>query len=354
MKTLIVPMAGKSSRFGGPRPKWMLTHPWSGRFMGIEAVMGLNLEAFDQVKFVCLKEHEDRHGFLKGFRGELEDNGLGSKSEVLLLEEPTGSQSETVSTAIRTLGTEGFVFVKDADSYFRAEIDAPSNQVAYFDLSDCESVSPGSKSYIQVDSNGVLTNIVEKKVLGPLFSVGGYGFESASEFCSVFDKLKGLGAVGETYLSHVIFEMLLSGSVFLGRRVGDYKDWGTVEDWNRYVEQYRCLFVDIDGVLFKNTSVHFSNLGSGEPVRDNVELLRSMHDGGKAMVVLTTSRPEKYRDLTEAELKAKGVAYDRLLMGLPHCQRVLVNDFSPSNPYPSCSAVNLRRDEDRLGDFLGR
>ena len=30
MKNLIVPIAGKSSRFPNIRPKWMLTHPKSG------------------------------------------------------------------------------------------------------------------------------------------------------------------------------------------------------------------------------------------------------------------------------------------------------------------------------------
>jgi len=352
MNTLIVPMAGKSSRFPGSRPKWMLTHPKSGRFMGIESVTGLKLGLFDQIKFVCLKEHEKKHGFLKGFTEELRENGIGDRSEILLLDKPTASQSETVVVAIRRLGVEGFVFVKDSDSFFRYDPAPGGNQVAYFDLSDCEAISPGSKSYVQTDSNGMLTNIVEKKVISPLFSVGGYGFESAEELCGTFDKVSSMGAEGEIYISHLIFEMLLSGSKFSSRRVEDYKDWGTIEDWRRYTRQYRCLFMDIDGVLLTNTSVHFSNLGEGAPVRDNIEFLESLRRAGKTTVFLTTSRPESHREATEAELKAKGIGYDRLLMGLPHCQRVVVNDFSPSNPHPSCSAVNIRRDEDRIGDFF--
>ena len=56
---LIVPMAGKSSRFPEMRPKWMLTHP-NGRFMGIEAILGLNCDDFKSIVYVILKEHEQK------------------------------------------------------------------------------------------------------------------------------------------------------------------------------------------------------------------------------------------------------------------------------------------------------
>jgi hypothetical protein len=46
MKNLIIPMAGKSSRFPNMKPKWMLTHPMKNRFMGIESILGLNLRIF--------------------------------------------------------------------------------------------------------------------------------------------------------------------------------------------------------------------------------------------------------------------------------------------------------------------
>ena len=41
-----------------------------------------------------------------------------------------------------------------------------------------------------------------------------------------------------------------------------------------------------------------------------------------------------------------------LVMGLPHCQRIVINDFARSNPYPSCSAINIPRNENNLKEFL--
>ena len=59
---------------------------------------------------------------------------------------------------------------------------------------------------------------------------------------------------GEWYISHIIFEMMLSGSTFYGTKTTDFKDWGTLDAWNKYKSQYKCLFVDIDGTLVTNSS----------------------------------------------------------------------------------------------------
>ncbi len=73
MRSLIVPMAGRSSRFPNMRPKWMLTHPMTNRFMVTESILGLNLDFFDNIWFICLQEHEDKYQFMKGLVSELDE-----------------------------------------------------------------------------------------------------------------------------------------------------------------------------------------------------------------------------------------------------------------------------------------
>ena len=51
------------------------------------------------------------------------------------------------------------------------------------------------------------------------------------------------------------------------------------------------------------------------------------------------------------ELQEKQIPYSKLIMGLPHTKRTIINDFAPSNPYPSCSAINISRNIDNLNDF---
>ena len=328
----------------------MLSHPMTHRMMVTEAISGLNLDFFDHIYFICLQQHEDKYQFMKGFVSELDDAGLREKSNIVLLPEQTDSQSETVYTFLSGYDLDGFVFIKDSDGFYRCDVEE-RNQVAYFDLNDMDDINARTKSYVDLDVNDVVTNIVEKKVISSTFSSGGYGFADAKEFCKTFEKLQDMD--GECYISHIIFEMMLSGSTFYGTKTTDFKDWGTLDAWNKYKSQYKCLFVDIDGTLITNSSHHFPPYtGSGEPIEDNIDLLAELHEQGKAKIILTTSRPERLRQLTIQELQTKRIPFDDLVMGLPHCQRIVINDFARSNPYPSCSAINIPRNENNLTEFL--
>jgi len=328
----------------------MLSHPMSHRMMVTEAISGLNLDFFDNIYFICLQQHEDKYSFMKGFVAELDDAGLRAKSNIVLLPEQTDSQSETVYTFLSGYELDGFIFIKDSDGFYRCDVEE-RNQVAYFDLNDMDDINARTKSYVDLDVNDVVTNIVEKKVISSTFSSGGYGFADAKEFCKTFEKLQDMD--GECYISHIIFEMMLSGSTFYGTKTTDFKDWGTLDAWNKYKSQYKCLFVDIDGTLITNSSHHFPPYtGSGEPIEDNIDLLAELHERGKAKIILTTSRPERLRQLTIQELQTKGIPFDDLVMGLPHCQRVIINDFARSNPYPSCKAINIPRNTDELKDYF--
>ncbi|CAK0755454.1 conserved hypothetical protein [Gammaproteobacteria bacterium] len=351
MKNLIIPMAGKSSRFPDMRPKWMLTHPMTNRFMGIESILGFNLEFFDNIYYVCLSDHEKQYNFLNGFLLELEELGLKDKVKILFLEGQTRSQSETVYNAIQIGGIEGFIFIKDSDGYYECNIKDEKNQVAFFNLNDMDDINARTKSYIEFDINGLITNIVEKKVISSTFSVGGYGFQNAKEFCKTYQIFK--NTEEECYISNIIFEMILSGYCFYGLKIKNFKDWGTVDAWNKYKSQYRCLFIDIDGTLVSNSSVHFPPyIGTGDPLNTNISFLRSLYNSGKAKIILTTSRPERLRELTISEMIKYNMPYDTLIMNLPHCKRVVINDFAKSNPYPSCEAINLPRNFDNLAEFL--
>ena len=322
----------------------------TNRMMVTEAISGLNLDFFVHIYFICLQQHEDKYQFMKGFVSELDDAGLREKSNIVLLPEQTDSQSETVYTFLSGYDLDGFVFIKDSDGFYRCDVEE-RNQVAYFDLNDMDDINARTKSYVDLDVNDVVTNIVEKKVISSTFSSGGYGFADAKEFCKTFEKLQDMD--GECYISHIIFEMMLSGSTFYGTKTTDFKDWGTLDAWNKYKSQYKCLFVDIDGTLITNSSHHFPPyVGSGEPIENNIDFLAELHEQGKTKIVLTTRRPDKFRQLTIMELQTKGIPFDELVMGLPHCQRVIINDFARSNPYPSCKAINIPRNTDDLMEYF--
>lgn len=351
MKSLLIPMAGRSTRFPNTRPKWMLTHPGSGRFMGIESITGINLDFFENIYFICLKEHQDKYQFLPGFERELQKLGIQDKTQILLLEENTESQSETVFLAIQRKNITGFIFIKDSDNYFEIELKDKNNQVSYFDLNEMDGINARNKSYLELGNNNVLFNIVEKEVISSNFSVGGYGFSCAENFCEIYKSLNDIE--GECYISNIIFEMLLSGEIFYGTKTLNYKDWGTLDDWNKYKKTYKTLFVDLDGTLVTNTSYQFSPyIGEGVALQNNIDYLNRLYSTGRVKIIITTSRPKEFYDLTINELTNKNIPFDEVIMGLPHTQRILINDFANSNPYPSCLAINISRNTDNLEDYI--
>jgi len=319
--------------------------------MVIEAISGLNLDFFDMIYFIALQEHEEKYQFSDGFIKELEQLGIAEKSNIAYLSEQTSSQSETVYRLIKDRGLSGFFFVKDSDNYYECEISETNNQVAYFDLNNEDNINARNKSYVQLDVNGILTNIVEKNVISSTFSCGGYGFSDTEDFCKSFEKLQGME--GECYISNIIYDLMLSGSKFYGLGVTSYKDWGTLDVWKEYKKDYKTLFIDIDGTLITNSSIQFPPyVGEGSRLDNNVQYLQKLNSTGKVYIILTTSRPEFLRETTENEMQRHDIPYDQLVMGLPHCKRIVINDFAKSNTYPSCEAINIPRNNDNLSDYL--
>lgn len=184
----------------------------------VRAIQGLNLDAFTNIYFTILRSHAERFGIDTLLRLQLQRMGIDA--HIVILDTPTSSQAETVALTIEKECLTDSVFIKDADSYFRAEI-VPENGVAVFPLEEMEIVEPRHKSYVAVDDMAYVTNIIEKRVVSNLFSAGGYCFESAGEFTRMFGKLRHFPHI---YLSHLIYAMLLDGHIFRPIDITAYTD----------------------------------------------------------------------------------------------------------------------------------
>ena len=344
MLNLIIPACGQSTRFPNLRPKWLLTHP-AGTSMLQESISGLSLEKVDRIIAIVLKKHVEQYEFIDRVSESIDDNRL----EFVVLDEPTDSQPETIALGIQKAGVEGAICVKDSDNFFKSDVKA-GNFIGAIDLRDVDYINAGNKSYVVVGNKNNIVNIAEKDVISNMFCVGLYSFESAQKYLHYYEKLKGKDGL---YVSHVIHSMLLDQQNFDVQHVTEFIDWGTLEDWNKFRSQYKTLFVDIDGCIVGASSNYMKPfLGETQALKENIEALNNLYDSGKVTVVMTTARFEKYRELTENQLKREGLKYHKLIMGLPHAKRIVINDFAASNPYPSCEAINLPRNVDCLKEFI--
>jgi hypothetical protein len=345
---IIVPCCGNSSRYPNQPPKWMLPAP-DGQPMLTLAVSGLDLD-LDDLAVVILRDHDERYGARRGIA-----DAFGREVQTVVLDAPTQSQAETVALALRALDLDEPFLIKDSDNCFTLDdLEQDDCYVSVDSLNNHELINPRNKSYVQVDHNGLITNIREKEVISDLFSVGGYFFTAPGHFLETFDRLSGVGALWERelYISDVIASMVLEGTPVLTRDVDRYQDWGTVHEWRRTLQTSQTFFVALDGLVFERGSEHFtprfSDVASHPQVVD--ELLRVIEQGHS--VILLSIRPRSQEELTQAQLQAVGlgglpVVYDChttawRLVGAPHALL----------PFHTVGAIEVEPDDPNLAEKI--
>ncbi|KAF2668332.1 hypothetical protein BT63DRAFT_425652 [Microthyrium microscopicum] len=374
--TLVIPSAGRSSRFPGHKPKWLLTMP-NGLLMVVDAIAKLNLTQVHRIVLGVLKEHVEKYcssdvsALIRAFEdGSPEIANLDLT--IVVIDTETIDQVQTVECILKHAKVSGPIFLKDCDNQFACAIPGV-DAIATLEIDkDMQNLNiPGGKSYADVDRQGVIHNIVEKVILGPNFCVGGYSFGEARDFLDHVAKARNFQRISyatkvELAVSDVVWLKMITSWLgittttdakplnFLSIPVHAYEDWGTVGAWEAYCRTFRSLFVDIDGTLVKNAGGYFGQIwGQKPPLNRSVEHLRGLYEKGRTQIILTTSRTEAFREATLKQLEEHGIPYHQIVFGMFHCQRVIVNDYAKTNPFPSATAVNLRRDGDELPEILG-
>ena len=56
---------------------------------------------------------------------------------------------------------------------------------------------------------------------------------------------------GEIYVSHIIHSMLINNKIFTSEEVNNYIDFGTLEEWKKYQNNYLTLICNLDGIIYK-------------------------------------------------------------------------------------------------------
>lgn len=338
---VIVPAAGLSTRFPNMRPKYTLTD-YQGRFMIQRAIE--HLDRADRIYIGVLQEHHDAYPIDQRLH-EI----YGDRVEMIVLPARTLGPADTVQQIMSRadLDSAQGLLIKDCDSFFAHEHDE-GNYVCVSSVADHDIIKRlAAKSFVRCNDQDIITDIMEKQVISDLFCVGGYHFRDPDVFLRAHRQLK-LGD-HEVFVSHVIQLLLEQGEIFLARRVRDYVDVGTVADWHEYNDK-SVIFCDIDGTL-----VHAQQQDryhdTAQPLKRNVSrLLELQHQGHQ--IVFTTARPPSSDHHTHSMLTSLGFQDYQLVSGLLNARRVLINDYNDANPWPRAVAINLRRDDDGLRDFL--
>ena len=334
---LLIPCAGKSSRFPTERPKYLLTMP-DGKLM-IQYTTELLLPKFDRVLFAILRQHDEK------FHSSTILKKLFPKCEILILEEVTKGQAETVTKMLEYFDVKSSFLVKDADAYFEISSSYESNK-NYISLCNAKKLLNAklyNKSFADIsDQNYILRTSLE--IISNYFSCGGYFFSEPAAFVENFKKYEKMQIDGEFFISNIIDVMIDEGHIFHPMECTNYEDLGTYEVWKEYRKTKSSYFFDLDGVVYENGSEFWKpKWGENKIFNEAKEKINDLYNSGN-QIILVTSRSEEFRDITVKQLKQDGLQYHKLIMGIFHGTRYLVNDYSKSNPFPTAKAINTKRD----------
>lgn len=341
---IIIPCAGQSTRFPNMRPKYLLCD-YQGRSM-IQLAAGDYINEF-QIHVAILEQHNIQYQAADQLRSM-----FGSAVNIVILPNPTSGPAETIDQTLNQLELKGSFLVRDCDSIFEHSDFIQGNSVYVDSLADHPNIrNPSNKSYVSTNDWGIVNNIVEKKITSDIFCVGGYQFSDVNIYRQAYIDIKN-SRLQEIYMSTIIDHLISQGEIFITQPVKNYCDLGTFEDWSKYNDK-PTLFTDIDGTIVENQSLHGSNNYEAWPnvLQNNVDALLKAKSHG-AQIVFTTSRPNRFEKATKNLLAKLGFSDCQLLMDMHHARRILINDYAPSNPWPSAVAINIKRNDDGLDQLL--
>jgi len=121
MKTLIIPVAGQSSRYPDMRPKWLLTMP-DGSLMIEKSISQFDLSLFKRVVIIALEDHIKKYSSINILVKNLKKN-ISKKIQIILLKKNTSCQAETVYLGIKKAKVTGGVVIKDSDNTFKQKFE---------------------------------------------------------------------------------------------------------------------------------------------------------------------------------------------------------------------------------------
>ena len=283
MRSLIVPCAGK--RKINDIPLFLNCYP-DGKIVGAKAIEGAFPEKYDRVIFTILQEDEEKFNAIERLRTETES----LNPEFVILKEETSGPADTIYQTIIEAKIKGEFAVRDSHAFLKLKDDCHGNFVAGLDLTQYNKTIDNlrSKSFISVNEQGRILDIVEKHFSSDIISAGMYGFKSVEDFLSAYKRLKDDSySIDKLYLSHIISYLIgYKERIFHCIEVDDFEDWATVSAWNAVQNNHSLNFLNLDEVR----------------VDDEIKkLLLGMNEIGKEFIGFTNNSDcDEYSGLLES------------------------------------------------------
>ncbi len=228
MSTLILPCAGRSSRFPNLPPKWMLQNDYPESML--EMVIDSMTQEFEQIIVTITSEQQEKW---KAF--DYLNSRLKWGADIVMLDNPTRSASQTVYETLKQSLVDGPIVIKDCDCAVGYNSANFNNYIVGLKVKKDSGIKRlEAKSFIKKNDDNIIEDIIEKRMVSNDICVGAYACE-ADKYCGAYEDIVDsdvfLGGQ-EAYVSHIFSYMILSESaIFSYIEADSFVDWGTLEDW---------------------------------------------------------------------------------------------------------------------------
>lgn len=306
MSTLIVPCMGRKQ--SGGIPQYLNRHP-NGKLLIEHSIDGIFSKNYDRILIVIPEEDVKKYCADTVIKKELQKYGV----EILTLKNMTSGPAETVYTAIQKANITGSVVIKDADNYIKINNAPTGNFVAGLNLNTWERDIHNlrDKSFLILNEQGNLLDIIEKKVCSDVICLGLYGFNKAEDFVEAYKRLNDVSyPISKLYVSHIISYLIgYSGRVFRYIAASEYESWGDERLWKDMQKDYTLFFIDLDNILARDGTLSQQN-------KSNLSVLQKR---GAAFIGYTVEN-EEYKISVLKLLRNEGLKFIKIIYGCPHSE----------------------------------
>ena len=211
MLNIVIPMAGAGSRFaqaGYKDPKPLISI--HGIPMIRAVIQNLKPDVSHRFIFVCQKEHVKAYGLADKFKQWAPD------CIIIELEGITEGAACTVLAAQSLIDSDEPLMIANSDQYVDADIDRYLNKMAVDELDGLIMTMKASDpkwSFAGMDADGLVTRVVEKKVISDEATVGIYNFKRGCDFVAGAKEMieRDERVNGEFYVAPVYNQLISDG-----------------------------------------------------------------------------------------------------------------------------------------------
>lgn len=262
MKNLIVPCCGRN--FLNGMPKFLNIHP-DGQLLALKSISQLELANFDNLYYVILQEDIEHFDALSKLNLELKDCEINV--QIVVLKNRTDGPAETIYRAIKEENISGQIVIKDLDNMFSFTESCEGNFIIGLNLIEYNKdiYNLRKKSFLVINEQNIVLDIVEKRLCSDVISAGLYGFDNADDFVFAYERLMDENyGIQNCYVSHVISYLIGYGQKkFIYVDAIGYESWGSEKEWDEIIVSYGkdnkngMIIVDLDGTLIDTNAVNY-------------------------------------------------------------------------------------------------